>query len=113
VQRLPKADGGAGTSDADAVFSAADLDQQPRPIFQPAPEYPAELRRNKIEGTVQILFIVDRTGSVVNPIVQKSSNPALERPALQAVRRWRFDPGKRQGQAVPFRMRVPVSFNSR
>lgn len=99
--------------DGDQVFSLADLDQPPKVVHQPAPDFPAELRRRKTEGSVHVLFIVDRSGRVESPIVQKSSHPALEQPALQAVRRWRFEPGRRQGQPVPFRMRVPISFMNR
>ncbi len=104
---------GEAQKDEEQVFSLADLDQPPKAVHQPAPEFPAELRRRKTEGSVSVLFIVDRGGRVENPIVQKSSHPALEQPALQAVRRWRFEPGRRNGQAVPFRMRVPISFISR
>ncbi len=99
-------------AEADAIFSSSDLDQQPRPVFQPAPEYPSDLKKKKIEGTVYILFIIDKTGRVQNPIVQKSAHSALEAPALKAVRKWRFEPGRRKGQAVQFRMRVPVSFSA-
>ena len=45
--------------------------------------------------------------------MQKSSHPAFEQPALQAVRRWRFEPGKRGGKPVSFKMRVPITFKSR
>lgn len=99
-------------AEANAIFSSSDLDQQPRPVFQPAPDYPADLQKKKIEGTVYILFIIDKNGRVQNPIVQKAAHPALETPALKAVRKWRFEPGRRKGQAVPFRMRVPVSFSA-
>ena len=97
---------------AEEVFSIADLDQPPRAVYQPPPAFPAELRHKKITGAVHIVFIVDRNGRVVNPIVQKSSNAALDQPALAAVKRWRFEPGKRAGQAVPFKMRAPISFSS-
>jgi len=96
--------------DADALFSFADLDQTPRPVFQAAPEYPEALRRKGLQGTVYLLFIVDRNGRVKDPKVQKSSHAAFEKPALKAIRRWRFEPGKRNGKAVPFRMRLPISF---
>jgi protein TonB len=107
--------GGAGDTadrdkEADAVFSLADLDQAPRVINQPPPQYPAELRAQKARGTVHVLFVVDRNGRVVKPLVQKSTHSAFERPALEAVRQWRFEPGKRSGQAVQFRMRVPITF---
>jgi protein TonB len=108
--------GGAGGGDAergkeaDAVFSLADLDQPPRVVTQPPPQYPADMRSQKARGTVHVLFVVDRNGRVVKPQVQKSTHTAFERPALEAVRQWRFEPGKRSGQAVQFRMRVPITF---
>jgi len=101
--------GGAKGSSED-IFSMADLDQSPRVIFQPAPQYPPDLKKKKIQGTVYILFIVDQDGRVKDPKVQKSDNPGFDAPAMQAVKKWRFDPGKVSGKAVQFRMRVPLTF---
>lgn len=100
--------GGSG----DELFSVADLDQPPRVVYQPGPSIDAPLRRKLRNGaiTVYIIFIVDQRGRVENPLVQKADDPAFEKPALNAVRQWRFDPGKRGGQAVRFRMRVPITF---
>jgi protein TonB len=94
----------------DQIFALADLDQAPRAVFQPAPEYPSALRKQKLDGTVHVLFMVDKTGRVESPLVQKSTNPGFEAAALQAVKRWRFEPGKRNGEPVVFRMRVPITF---
>ena len=105
--------GAMAAAAADQVFSLSDLDQAPRVVFQPAPEYPASLRKQKLDGTVHLLFLVDKAGRVEGPIVQKSSHPEFESPALQAVKRWRFEPGKRNGEAVPFRMRIPITFKGR
>lgn len=96
--------------ESDAIFSMADLDQAPRPIYQAAPEYPPDLRKKNIQGTVHLIFVVDKYGNVQNPKVEKSSHPAFANPALAAIRRWRFDPGKRNGSPVNFKMRVPISF---
>ena len=102
---------GAGAGQAsEEVFSVADLDQAPCAVFQPAPEFPAELKRKKMAGSVYVLFMVDKSGRVVSPIVQKSTNPLLDTFAMQAVKRWRFEPGKRAGQSVQFKMRVPITF---
>jgi protein TonB len=79
-------------------------------VYQPAPEYPRDLKRKNIQGTVYVIFVVNRDGRVTRPKVQKSSHPDFERPALRAVKRWRFEPGKKAGQPVPFKMRVPISF---
>jgi protein TonB len=96
----------------DEVFSIADLDQVPRVVYQPPPEFPPELRRKKTAGAVYVVFVVDRAGRVTNPAVQKSTNAALDQAALTAVKRWRFEPGKRAGQPVPFKMRAPITFSS-
>ena len=69
-----------------------------------------DMKKKKIQGTVTLLFIVDADGRVKEPKVQKSDHPSFDAPALNAVKRWRFDPGKVGGQPVQFRMRVPITF---
>lgn len=97
------------TKSVDALFSVADLDQKPRVIYQPGPMLNKEIRK-KTPGTVYIIFVVDQQGKVDNPVIQSSTDTVFEKPALLAVKQWKFEPGKRNGQAVKFRMRVPVTF---
>ncbi|MFI4912986.1 MAG: energy transducer TonB [Sedimentisphaeraceae bacterium JB056] len=97
------------STDVDALFSIADLDQQPRAIYQPGPRITKQMRK-KAPGQVYIIFVVDKQGKVVNPIVQKSTDPVFVTPALNAIKQWKFEPGKRNGQPVRFRMRVPITF---
>lgn len=101
------ADGGGG----EALFSIADLDQKPRPLFQSPPNYPPELRKKGLEGTVSIVFVVDPQGRVTNPQVEKSTHPGFEKPALEAIRQWRFEAGVKAGKKVAFKMRVPITFS--
>jgi protein TonB len=35
----------------------------------------------------------------------------FEEPTLRAVAKWQFEPGRRDGRIVKFRMTVPVLFN--
>jgi protein TonB len=101
---------GGMKSSSEDIFSMAELDQVPRVMFQPAPQYPPELKKKKIQGTVYVLFIVDQEGRVRDPKIQKSDNTAFDVPAMNAVKKWRFEPGKVGGKAVQFRMRVPLTF---
>jgi protein TonB len=110
VKLSPMGAEGTGMQAADDIFSLADLDQAPRAVFQPPPSYPPEMKKKRQQGTVHILFIVDKDGRVQDPKVQKSDNPAFDVSALGSVKRWRFEPGKVGGQAVQFRMRVPITF---
>ena len=97
------------TKQVEELFSVADLDQKPRAIYQPGPALNNQLRQ-KAPGTVNVLFVVDEHGKVENMTVQTSSDKSFEAAALSAVKQWKFEPGRRNGQAVRFRMRVPITF---
>jgi protein TonB len=101
---------GALGKTAEAAFSMDEIDQKPRAIFQASPTYPAEMRGKKIEGVVSVLFVVDPAGKVVRQRVEKSNNVVFEKPALDAVKQWKFEPGSKGGQRVACKMRVSVRF---
>lgn len=94
---------------AESIFSLAELDQRPRAIHQPSPQVTPQLRA-KAPATVNIIFTVDQRGRVESPTIQSSTDPTFDAAALAAVRQWRFEPGKRGGEPVRFRMRVPITF---
>jgi protein TonB len=97
------------SSDGGGLFALADLDQEPRVVYQPGPVIDTKVRR-KGAGTVWFIFVVDQDGRVEMPKVQSSSDPVFERPALAALKQWRFEPGKRGGEPVRSRLRVPITF---
>jgi protein TonB len=94
----------------DSPFSAGDIDQPPRVANQTPPVYPAELRGKNVSGEVVVIFMVTADGKVTNQKVERSTHSAFERPALDAVRQWRFEPATRDGKKVASRMRVTVKF---
>ena len=98
-----------GEKGVDELFSLADLDQKPRPVFQQQPTLSAMLKK-KMPANVVVVFTVDQQGRVENPVVQSASDPAFEPPVLAAIKQWKFEPGKRSGKPVRFRMRQPFSF---
>ena len=76
------------------------------------PQYPPAALRAGIEGTVILIVDVDANGNVTNVAVERSSrNRDLDRAAMQAARRWRFNPSVVNGQPAAGRVRVPVDFN--
>jgi protein TonB len=109
--KLPVGDakGDEAGGGVDELFSMSDLDQKPRAIYQVSPQTNPKLQKSA-PATVYVLFVVDQRGRVESPIVQSSTDPQFEAPALAAVKQWKFEPGKRNGQAVKFRMRVPITF---
>jgi protein TonB len=99
----------ARPDDVDALFSMSDLDQKPRAIYQPGPVMDAKMR-SRLPGKVNIIFIVDRDGKVKSPMVRSSTDPVFDRAALAAVKKWKFEPGKKNGRPVSFRMFIPITF---
>lgn len=100
----------AATEVQDQAFDVADLEKRPEPVSQVAPAYPAELRKAKVEGVVTLVFLLDETGRVEDPRVENSSRPEFEKPALDAIRKWRFKPGIKSGQPVRTYIRIPMRF---
>ncbi|HEY5138388.1 MAG TPA: energy transducer TonB, partial [Methylococcales bacterium] len=81
-----------------------------RVAFQTAPVYPSGVRT---EGVVSVIFVVDQTGRVINPHVEKSTQQEFEKPAVDAVKQWKFEPAIKAGQRVACKMRVPIRFQPR
>lgn len=102
---------GDGTDWRAKIASSLDLDNPPRPRFQASPHYPFEGKNSGLSGDVLVDFTVDESGRVVEPRVVKSSHRMFEEPTLRAVAKWQFEPGRREGRIVRFRMTVPVVFN--
>ena len=94
----------------DETFDVTELEKRPEAVSQVAPAYPPELRKAKIEGTVTLVFVLSEEGRVEEPRIENSSRPEFEKPALEAIRKWRFRPGEKDGQAVRTYIRVPMRF---
>ncbi|HTZ20458.1 MAG TPA: TonB family protein [Opitutaceae bacterium] len=98
---------GAGVPD---LFAMAELDQQPVVRSQAFPVYPSELRNSGISGGVVVAFIVSTTGTVLEPTIVSSDRREFEAPAVQAVSKWKFKPGRKGGRVVNTKVLAPVGF---
>ena len=101
----------AAQMDQAEVFELSDLDSKPVLVGPIRPRHPAGLLKQKVSGSVVLLFVVNDQGRVEEPRVENSSRPEFEKPALEAVRRWKFRPGKREGAAVSVYVRQQIQFN--
>lgn len=109
--RLPDLEPGRDQLTDLQIFDVSDLDETPSRLVAISPVYPESMRRAGIGGRVVVEFEVDRQGHTRNVRVLATPNPAFDRPTIDAIRQWRFTIGRRNGQPVEFRMRVPVSFD--
>lgn len=82
------------------------------PLERPAPRYPVhELRLNQ-QGWVVLNYVVTDDGRVVEPVIEESSGSrAFEDAAMHAVKSWRYEPARLNGEPVPqCKTKVRVEF---
>ncbi|WP_126968670.1 energy transducer TonB [Xanthomonas arboricola] len=92
---------------APATAAAAPAAQSLRPISTPAPRYPPEALRAGTSGEVLVEITVGTDGSITASRVLRATPPRVfDREALNAVKRWRFEP-----VAAPVTTRRTLSFN--
>lgn len=99
-----------GTFEDVPFINITGLDNPPTARVRIPPDYPFSAKQAGLQGDVMVEFSVDETGRVYDPRVLKSSDRMFEESTLRAVQKWRFEPGKRNGRAVRFRMAIPVVF---
>jgi protein TonB len=86
----------------------------PRGGYQYIPAYPSSARRLGIQGTAILHVLVAESGRVADVIVKQSAgHPDLDRAATDAVRRWRFEPGRRGAEPVEMWVQLPFEFRFR
>lgn len=81
-------------------------------LNNPAPDYPATSRRLGEEGRVLMKVLVSAEGKAEDVQIETSSgSERLDDAAMQAVKRWRFIPAKKNNQALSAYVIVPVKFS--
>lgn len=89
-QKQQQAAAQAATAARQAAATAA---PSLRPVSTPAPRYPSEALRSGTSGEVLVEITVGTDGSVTNArVLRATPSRVFDREALNAVKRWRFEP---------------------
>jgi TonB family protein len=86
---------------------------EPVLISQVRPAYTPEAREARIQGTVELLCVVRDDGIVQECSVKKSLGYGLDEAAIEAVGKWRFVPGKKDGKPVNAYVSLLMNFSLR
>ncbi|MBS1859315.1 MAG: energy transducer TonB [Acidobacteria bacterium] len=101
---------GEGGGFGGGVFRVGGGVTAPQLIYKVEPEYSEEARKAKYQGTVLLYVQVDPTGHAVNMRVLHSLGLGLDEKAMDAVRKWRFKPGMKDGRPVTVEAQIEVNF---
>jgi protein TonB len=118
--RPTEPEAGAAAGDGSSPLPGQDVTTAPGAMMttaspdyrrNPEPEYPLQARRRGQEGLVVLEATVSDTGQATAVTLKQSSGYALlDQAALQAVKRWEFEPARIGALGVESRIEVPVRF---
>jgi TonB family protein len=101
---------GEGGGIGGGVYRVGGGVSQPIPLFKVEPEYSEEARKAKHQGTVVLSIIIDEQGLPRNFRVVRPLGLGLDEKAIEAVQKWRFRPGMKDGKPVAVLASVEVNF---
>ena len=82
-------------------------------VKETKPDYPEDLMRAGVQGTVELEGVVQLDGSIDTIRVTKGIDQRLDQEAVKALGQWRFKPGQKDGKDVRVFVNVEISFNAR
>jgi len=106
---IPQGIGWMGSMEG--VFRVGGGVTAPKLMTRVDPQYSDAAREALTQGTVVVQAIVQTDGTMSVTRVLRSLNPELDRNAVNAMKQWRFEPGKLKDVPVPVELDVEVSFN--
>jgi TonB family protein len=110
VGSSPKPEGGGGTSGG--MFHRGEGASDPRLISHVDPAYTEKARKARIQGLVVLSIIVEPDGTPSNIRVSNSLRKDLDGKAIEAVKKWRFQPSMKDGQPVRYGpLEIDVDFH--
>jgi TonB family protein len=101
---------GEGGGFGGGVYRAGGGVSYPVVTYKIEPEYSEEARKAKYMGTVLLYIEVNERGLPQNPRVVRALGMGLDEKAIEAVMKWRFQPGRKDGKPVTVAAQVEVNF---
>ena len=102
---------GGGVGIGNGVFRPGGSVTAPVATVAPDPEYSEEARKAKYQGVVVLSLIVGADGRPRDIHVARSLGLGLDEKAIEAVKTWKFEPGKNNGVPVAVQIAVEVDFH--
>jgi TonB family protein len=101
----------AGVLGGAAVGAATTV--APVAVKEVKPEYPKDVLKSKVQGSVWLAIRVNTDGTVNAVRVTQPLHSRLDAEAVKAARQWRFKPGTKDGKPVSVDTQLEMTFTTR
>ena len=105
--------GSTGQPEATRAYKPGAGVSAPVPVKEVRPQYTADAKDARIQGTVVVECVVQADGTIGDVKVLKSLDAGLDEEAIKAVKQWRFEPGTKDGKPVPVLVTLEMTFSLR
>jgi TonB family protein len=79
-------------------------------IYTPQPDYTVQARTAHLEGVCTLSLIVGLDGKTSNIVFVKKLGMGLDEKAVEAVRKWKFEPGRKYGHPLMTHLTLSIQF---
>ncbi len=94
----------------DPVYKIGNGTKAPRLTYHEEPGYSKAAEQEKIAGTVMLGVEISKAGVAEKIVVKRGLHAELDANAVEAVKKWRFEPGTREGAPVRVAATIEVNF---
>jgi len=102
---------GTSVSSDSGPLKVSEVDQRPRLLFKPEPQYTEEARQNQLSGTVTLRVVFSSEGEVGQIRAVHTLPFGLTEKAIAAARQIKFMPAIKGGRPVSVHMQLEYNFN--
>ncbi len=100
----------AQTTEKPKIYKVGEGVTPPKVLYKIDPDYTAEAHDAGLQGTVLLSLVVAPDGMAQDIQVLQGLGSGLNEKAVEAIRKWRFAPGMKDGEPVAVTARIEVNF---
>jgi periplasmic protein TonB len=89
---------------------AGDGVTSPRLLYELAPQFNDETRREKVQGVSVVSLVVNEQRNPQRIVTMRLLGHGLDEKAIEAVRQYKFKPATLHGEPVPVEVNIEVNF---
>jgi protein TonB len=104
---------GSGGGCCEGPYRAGGGISAPTVVYRVEPEYSEEARKARRQGTVMFEAVIRKDGRIDVVHIVRGLGFGLDQSAIEALKAWRFLPGRKNGVPVDVQMNIEVTFNIR